>query len=282
MDQMNKREGMPASSNPQKNFARPKRMEWVRKTNRKLRLLRCAMAVIVGMLFVVGILLLVLPAFKVKEIVVEGDLVTTTKEEIIAASGIQEGMEIIGTDWKVAANNIEKQCPVRVTLTVSVNKVKIHVTELEKVQVKYGDYWVSLDADFKVMDISEDPSAFDGLLTLEMPQISGVRIGEPLDFANENLDLRYVKDVLEFVESEELSSRVDLIDVSDKFNVACVLDGCYRVVLGKTGDLESKIEIANEIIARKSGTDSCAVIDVSDLKKSIYRPVDVADLLLAN
>jgi hypothetical protein len=213
---------------------------------------------------------------------VDGDLVTTTKEEIIEASGIREGMEIIGTDWKVAAKNIEKQCPVRVTLTVSVNKVKIHVTELEKMQVKYGDYWISLDADFKVMDISEDPSAFEGLLTLEMPQISGVNLGEPLHFANENVDLRYVKDILDFVESEELSARVDLIDVSDKFNVACVMDGCYRVVLGKAGDLESKLEIANEIISLKSGSDSYAVIDVSDLKRSTYRPIDVANLLLAD
>ena len=282
MDQMNKQAGTTPAANPQKNFARPKRMEWIRKTTRKLRLLRCAMAVMLGMLFVVGTLLLVLPAFKVREIVVEGDLVTTTKEEIIAASGIQEGMEIIGTDWKVAAKNIEKQCPVRVTLTVSMTKVKIQVTELERVQVKYGDYWISLDADFKVMDISEDSAAFDGLPMLELPEIAGVNVGEHLYFLDKNVDLQYAKALLDFVESENLSARVDLIDASDKFNVACVLDGCYRVVLGKTGDLESKLEIANEIISLKNGADSYAVIDVSDLKRSTYRPVDVSELLLAD
>ena len=281
MDQT-KQEIRTESERPKQNFARPKRMEWIRRTNRRLKLLRCGMAVLCGMVLVMGALLLILPSLKVREIVVEGDLVTTTQEEIIAASGIEIGTEVIGTDWSVAANNIEKQCPVKVQLTVTPFKIKIHVTELETARMKYGDLWVSLDADFKVMDISENEADFEGLLLLELPDIAGINEGEPLQFSDGAVDLSYVKKAIEFLDSKELDSRVDLLDASEKFQVSCVLDGSYRVIFGKVGDLDAKLEIANEIIALKNGIDSYAVIDVSDVKRSTYRPVVDSEFLMAD
>ncbi len=280
MDQTRKQVRVEADRTKQ-NYARPKRMEWLKRTNRRLKLLRCGMAALCGMVLVMGALLLLLPAFQVKEIEVVGNLVTT-KEEIIEASGIEYGTEIIGTDWSVAANNIEKQCPVKVQLTVTPFKVKIHVTELETARMKYGDLWVSLDADFKVMDVSENEADFEGLLLLELPAVSGINKGERLNFTDESADLGYVRTVIEFLDAEEISSRVDVLDASEKFNVSCVLDGSYRVIFGKVGDLDAKLEIANEIISLKNGADPYAVINVSDVKRSTYRPVEDFQLLKAD
>ena len=281
MDQTTTQVRTEADAQQKKNYARPKRMEWLHKTNCQLRLLRCCMVVLCGMLTVIGALLLILPAFKVKKIEVIGDLVTTTEEEIIEASGIAYGTEIIGTDWKVAAKNIEKQCPVHVTLTVTLNKVKIHVTDLGKTQMKYGDYWVALDADFNVVDIRESEEGYDGLLQLKLPKIVGINQGEALCFSDGAVDLNYVRTVVDFLESEDMVSRVGLLDVSEKFNVSCVLDESYRVVLGKVGDLDEKMEIADEIISMKNGADAYALIDVSDVKRSTYRPMDVSTFLYA-
>ena len=265
----------------QTNYARPKRMEWIRRTNRRLRLLRCGMVVLFGMILLVGSLLLILPNFKVKEIVVEGNLVTTTEQEIVEASGIVEGMEIIGTDWSVAVSNIERQCPVRVTLTVTASKVKIHVVELENVYMQYGDYWVSLDENFKVLDISANRADFDGLIEVKLPGIVGVNIGEYVQPVS-GTDLSYAKNIMSFLEENGMSARVSCVDVSEKFQISCLVDGNYRVILGKASDLDAKMEIANEILQKKQGIDSYAVIDVSDLKKTTYRPVGAAEFLMAD
>jgi len=279
MNQMNTKVPPTAEARQKTNYARPKRVEWVRKTNRRLRLLRCGMVVLFGMILLVGALLLLLPNFKVKEIVVEGNLVTTTEQEIIKASGIAVGTEIIGTDWAVAIDNIQKQCPVRATLTVTASKVKIHVVELETAYMKYGDYWVSMDADFKVLDISENEADFKGLLEIKLPGLTGVSLGERVQPMT-GTDLSYAKSVINFLEENEMSSRVSLLDASEKFQVSCLMDGNYRVILGKATELNAKMEIANEILQKKQGIDPYAVIDVSDLRKTTYRPVGASEFLM--
>ena len=263
-------------------YARPKRMEWIRRTNRKLRAVRGVMLALCGMIAVIGLLLLILPMFKVKNIVVEGDLVATTADEIIAASGIEYGTEIVGTNWKVASSNVEKQCHVAVKeMRISPFKVTIVVEEKEVLQMQYGEYWVSLDENFRVMDVSMDENEFAGLLQIKLPAVASVSPGEKLLFSNGNVDLKYVTEMVAFLDESELKSRVDLLDVSEKFNVTCTLDGSYRVVLGKVGDLANKMEIANEIISIKEGENTYAVIDVSNVEKTIYRPIEKSELLLA-
>ena len=284
MDQSNNQNRSQEQMREQKNYARPKRMEWIRRTNQKLRIVRGVMVGLCGMIAVVAALLLILPAFKVKDIDVVGvdNLVTTTEDEIIAASGIQIGTEIVGTNWKIAANNIEKQCLVKVDLEIQPFKVIIRVKEKQELRMQYGDYWVSLDENFHVLNITQDEEELAGLLQVKLPNISSIKMNEPLKFTNEETDLEYVKNTLEFLENSGMMDRVDLLDASEKFNVSCTLDGTYRVVLGKIGDLERKLQVANEIISLKNGKDSYAVIDVSDAEKSIYRPIQQSELLLAN
>lgn len=281
MDQMKNQLGASAQTEQKKPYARPKRMEWIRKTNRRLSLLRGSMVVLCGMLLVVGALLLILPNFKVREIVVEGDLVTTTADEIRTASGVEVGTEIIGTDWKVVAQNIERQCPVRVQLTITASKVKIHVTEREIASVQYGDYWFSLDENFVVTDISQNEADFLGLLRLELPQISGINEGETLCFTDGAIDVSYIQTMIAYMEESSLTSRVTLLDVSDRFNVSYVLDGSVQVVLGKVRELEAKSELVNEILTLKNGADAYSVIDVSDIKRTTYRPVGASEFLMA-
>ena len=89
-----------------------------------------------------------------------------------------------------------------------------------------------------------------------------------------------IKDMVEALDEMELTARVDLLDVSEKFNVSYVLDGNLRIVLGKVSELEEKHEMAEQILLAKGDTAAlAAVIDVSDVKKSTYRPVTAIELL---
>ena len=264
-----------------KRLATPRRAEWVRKTNRRLRWLRGGMVVTIGMLLVLVLLLAVLPAFRVKEIVVEGNTVTST-EEIIAASGIAIGTEIIGTDWSVAMANIEAGCPVRVSkLIYTATKVKITVVELERTYMEYGEVFVSLDEDFTAMRISENEADFEGILKIRLPAIVGITHREAVRFADPAADLSYVSQLLDWLEKAELPAAVSLLNASEKFGVFLVLEDRYRILLGKVGDLDEKMEIAREILATKEGADAFAAVDVSNPLRATYRPVSTYEELLA-
>ena len=264
-----------------KTTATPRRIAWVRKTNRRLRWLRGGIVVACGMLLVLGLLLLILPTFQVKEIVVEGNSVTST-EAIIAASGIQMGTEIIGTDWSVAMANIEASCPVKVTkLVYTATKVKITVEELERAYMAYGDVFVSMDKDFTAMRISENEADFEGILKIRLPAIVGVNAREALLPVDPSTDLAYVTTLLDWLEERELTDSVTLLDASDKLRVFLVQDGKYRIVFGRARDLDDKLEAALAVLREKADADAFASVDVTDSDLSVYRPVSSFDELIA-
>ncbi len=257
---------------------RPGRAAWVKKNNRRLRTLRGAIVVISALTLLLGLLILLLPAFKVKEIVVSGNTVTTD-EEIVSASGVTIGDEILGVDLHAVVKGIQDQCYVRVTARLTPSKLILEITERAEMYASVGGSWVSLDRDLNVVQISNDKTDFAGLLRVELPDVSGLCVNQPVLFRNEGIDRSYIGKMLDTLDEMELTEQVDLLDVSEKFNVSYVLNGNLRVVLGSVSDLSVKHELVEQILLANDGGSECAVIDVSDLKKSTYRPVASVELL---
>ena len=261
---------------------RPERAAWAKKNDARLRLLRGLMLLIGCAVLLLGILLLLLPSFKVKKIVVSGDLGIVTEQQIIEASGVQLGDEIIGMDLHAVLSRLESALPNQ-SFTVSPTpfSIKIKVEQHAVAYMEYGGKWFSLDRDFRVLDVSESEEKYAGLLRIKLPDISGLSVGSPVTFMDTETDRTYIQTMFELFEALELTDRVDLLDVSQKFNVSYVVDGSTRIVLGKVSDLEVKLELAEKMLAAREGSADYAVVDVSDLKRSTYRPMDSFELLLA-
>ena len=75
-----------------------------------LTLLRAAIAFLGGLIVVLGLLLLILPAFRVKTVTVEGNSFYSD-EQIIACAGIGIGEEILALDADAAIDRILEGCP---------------------------------------------------------------------------------------------------------------------------------------------------------------------------
>ena len=261
---------------------RPERAAWARKTNQRLHLLRVFMVLIGSAVLLLGILLLLLPSFKVKKIEVSGDLDIVTEQQIIEASGVQIGDEIIGMDLRAVLDRLDAAYPnVHFTVSPTPFSIKIKAEMRAIAYMEYAGKWFSLDRDFRVLDMSENEEAFAGLLEIRLPEISGLSVGSVVTFADAETDRAYIGTMLELFDTLGLNGRVNLLDVSQKFNVSYVVDGSTRIVLGKVSDLEVKLELAEKMLAAREGVSAYAVVDVSDLKKSTYRPMDSLDMLLA-
>lgn len=264
-------------------LARPGRAAWIVKTNRRLRLLRGVMTLLCAAVLLLGLLLLILPCFKVKEIKVTGELGITKLEEIQAATGVEIGDEVIGLDPNAIMKNVKEKCPNIIVDRVSVTPfaVKLTVRARASLYMEYAGKWFSLDRDLQVLSVSDDKMAFEGLLKVRLPDIAGVTVGSSVTFLNSETDRSYITTMLELLDELALTDRVNLLDVSEKFNVSYVVDGSTRIVLGKVSDLTVKLEMAEQILLARDGASEFAVVDVSDCKKSTYRPMSSFDLLMA-
>lgn len=241
-----------------------------------LRLLRGAMVIIGGTILLVGMLLIILPMFRVSNILVVGASYYT-EEEIIAASGITVGDEILMIDRESVYNNIWEKLPYvnAVNMRRFFNTVKITVEENTNLMYTefVGKYYV-LNRDFRVLTSVEDESELKGIVRVELPEIAALGVGSQIRFENEALDTGYILDLLDSLEKGSVLSRVSAVDVSKKFNVSYVMDDYCRVELGKVGDMSLKLTLVEEILTRRGTVNGAAVVNVSDLNKPTYRTID--------
>lgn len=256
-----------------------------RKNTAALRLLRATMALVGGVIAVAGLLLLILPMFRVKSIKVEGNT-QYTAEEIIEASGIKVGDEIfaIGSKeeirqriWAWDTNHYIDGVGMRRGLST----VTIVVTPPQNLMVtEFNGKYYMIDRGFRVLHESENKADFARLPEVELPVIGALAVGSTLTFENADADLSYITDLLDTLEKAEILDSVTALDVSSRFHLSYETENGCRVELGKAGELSSKLELVEVILDKRSATD--AVVDVSNVQKPTYRRLDSADVLLSN
>lgn len=263
---------------------RPPHMRRKKENTALLGVLRITMLSVIGVILLLGTMLLVLPMFRVKTVVVEGNS-RHTQEEIVAAAEITEGCEILTLDKNDIGKKIFEACEYvsAVKLVRYFSTVKIVVTEAENVSYTGSNgLYYAFDRDFRVLSVSENESDFEGFCKMELPAVASVCIGEPLRFQNEALDLGYIGTLWKALDEKGIYNSVTEIDAAKKYSVAYIVgDGC-RVELGKVDDMDMKLSLVDEILSRKGETDRAgAVINVSDLQKPTYRVIGDSEVLSA-
>ena len=243
-----------------------------RKNARKQRYVALGILLTAFLFILIGAVLLILPAFKVRKVIVKGNDFYT-EEDIKNAAGI-EGKEIFATDWDAVLRDVESLPYVRSTnIKVRFSTVTIEVKEEEIMVSNYGPYWYTLNRDLRVLEISESEDLLPPGTRITLPAVTGLRQGKTLEFRQTEIDRSYISLLLETLEKAESADRVTAVDVSQKFNLSVELDGTCRVILGNTEDLEIKLERADQILAEKHSAGGYAEVNVSDLKSTTYRPL---------
>ena len=238
-----------------------------------------------GAILLLGLLLIILPTFRIKEIRVEGNNYYTA-EQIIAASELKVGQEILALDTKGGIDSIYHNCTyvksARILRTPF--SVRIEIVEFDHVMyTEFNGKYYSLNRDFLVLEESEDSAVFADFLYVKLPEVSALAVGAKLRFSDTDVDLSYINDMIDRLDANGTLASVTSLDVSGKNDISYVMENSCRVEFGKPGESDTKLLLVEEILSRKGGIgEMAAVIDVRNPQKPTYRPLADASLLMAS
>lgn len=247
-----------------------------------LAILRAGMVLFGGMALFLGMLLIILPLFRVKEVRVKGNRYYST-EQILAGAQIEVGKEILAVDIDRAMQGVLEACPFMEEISIksdSPSSICITVQEIPNVMyMAFNGKYVAFDSSFRVLGESEDPSAYAPFLKVKLPAVSGLAVGGEIYFADPDMNMDYVGNLLSKLEEEDILRRVTAIDFSQKFQVSYVIRETCMIKIGKVDRLDIKLELIDEILARSSADDEYVIIDVSSTEKSTRRVVSKEEFL---
>ena len=214
------------------------------------RLLR-PMSVILAAVAMVAALTLF---FKVEHITVTGAS-RYGAEEIIAASGVETGDNLILLDRYRVAQRIYTSLPYITDVRPKQefpNTLNIEVTETHAMAAIQGSgaYWL-LSGDGKILEAVDEPAAADYL------QIIGVQAAEPavsgaLALQEDSpIEPARLAELLSVLDEYEALNRADSVDCSDSGVLVLNYDGRFRVEMFYDADFDFKIASLVKIVDEK-------------------------------
>lgn len=253
-----------------------------RPAESKLRALRTAMVALCGAILILGVLLTVLPLFRVREIIVEGNTYYT-EEQILRYAGVSKGDEWLAIDGQAVANDVRRGGEYIDRVTVSGEfpfVLRITVVEKQVMYTRHNGTYYAFDDAFTVLAASARSEDFAQFLYVELPEISAIEVGYEILFANTEMDMSYILELRESLEKNGLLAHVTKLDCEKKYGVSVELGGTLRLTLGKVSDLDEKLALAEQILSeRRTEGVQYVALDVSNLHKSTYRVLSEADFM---
>ncbi len=207
---------------------------------------------------VIGLIVLVIFAvlsvtvfFNIETAMVIGSSIYTA-DEIIAASGIQGGDNMIRKNLGKAEETITSEL-IYIEEADIVRKlpssVEITVTPCtETASLDTGDGFMVVSGTGKILRYSEEPAENTQIFYGADPA-EGLDIG--MKFASSDENKTDVIFGLISRKDSAFASKVTSFDVSDRLNISCVYDGRIDVELGVITDIDYKFRLANEILTTK-------------------------------
>ena len=264
----------------------------IKQLKRKRNIRKAIVAV--GFLLVLTIFvspILILTLFRVKSFTVEGTS-TYSNEEIISASGIILGKNLLFADLDEAAENIEKTLPytdeVQITKKLP-DKIIIRYETTEKayaIGMSNGLYALT-DSNLKVLEITGNRPADVALIVGAVPyetttgEIAAFDVigddEKKEEFVDETLAL--LQQITGALAENELKD-ISLISVSEKSDIYLIYQGRIVLKLGNDSDISSKLSLGNRVINSENTIDpfQFGTVDLTVVTEAVFNPSDMKDI----
>lgn len=192
---------------------------------------------------------------RANEIEVRG-AIKYTEAEIIEASGVSLGDNLLFFDAVTAEENIQRYLPhiseVDV-VPIFPSKISIRVVESSPMAtLQYREGILVIDSSARVVEIlSPEEVAPWGLIEVRGFTPAGADLGARLraEMLNES-QLRYLIEMLSIIEKEGMFNDITFLDVSNIANITFDFLGRYRIILDSPRSIESNMLTLPETIAR--------------------------------
>ena len=251
-----------------------------------MALLRKCMYVVIGGIAIVGLLLIILPMFRVSSLECSGN-VRYTAEEILKAAQLEENQELLAVpDDDVIRNRIFDWDTDRYIQSIAIERrfgtISIRITEAQNLMYteQNGTYYV-LDGTLRTMYSTLDASAVCGYTKVTLPVGASFTAGKKVSFPYSSADTAYIGELLSALDEHEIRESITEIDFSKKFGVSYVLENACCVKIGKVGDMETKLALVEEILSRRAvDFQTLSVVDVSNTGNPTYRVLAGSEMLM--
>ena len=233
---------------------------------------RVLTVVAVAVAVVVGVMLF----FKVRTVTVTGNS-RYTAEQIIAASGITEGENLMTLSRASAAQSILLELPyvqsVRVTRELP-DSVRIDVTETEAVAVvrdASGGQWL-LSAAGKLVEQAGAQTAVDpaGLIQLEGVTAEDPAAGAQLQ-TQDAAQASAAQQLLTALAGTQLLDGVRSVNLEKVYDITLRYEDRFDVLLGGTDQLDYKVRYLEEIVLNQLDATKTGTLDLTLQEEGVAR-----------
>ncbi len=206
------------------------------------------------LVIIVGTTLCLTVLFNIQDIKVTGESIYT-QEQIIGASGLSVGKNMIRTDVNTAAKNIRESL-----VYVESSEVKrvfpgtILITVLPcepSACVDDGGKFLLISKSGKILESLDQPRT--GLVAVFGVKVTENAVGAPLKSEDEE-QAALLETLLEAISKSEIGS-ITSVDVEDRYNMSAMYENRVTIEIGTISDVDYKLAYAKKLLAENIGAD---------------------------
>lgn len=222
---------------------------------------------------IVGILLLLFP---VVEIEVVGDS-RYTYSEIIDASGVKKGARLYYLNEAKAERKTLEELPYLESVSVNSyfpNRVKIEIHQFDDIYiVPHESGYCYVNGDFEILEIIDKVTSFEEYKDIFVKLEN--KVTGDIGSVYEGEDKERAKELIEYLKEYGFYQYLNIVDVSEKYDVSFVTNKRYKFVIGSMVDIGEKIDVSYKVCFTDDfKREEKCIIDSSNKKKVILRYVD--------
>lgn len=246
---------------------------------RRRKIIRRRIIASIIMILIVALILFIVSLFiRVKEITITGNFGNYTYEEILEASGIEQGDMLLYLSKESVENEIEKALPYTTQVKVKkklFSKVFIEVECISEAYALYinGEY-VVVDSNFKALRFVAKANEKE----LDIVRVIGldaqkVTLGEIVKF-NGEVRLSHFKKIYEGLQGEPFD-KLDYIDVTDVIWLEAGFENGLSIDFGNYTNLDYNLKWASAVVREIESThgEANGKLNLTVLKKAYYTPL---------
>ena len=209
----------------------------------------------------------------IEQIVVDGNS-PYSDSQIIAVSGIVVGSKTKALDADRAErdilNNLTYVADVKIKKRGG-GQVIIRITPAQPAYISNisNEYYV-ISNDFKVLGIAGDIVLEQEPWFIKFPLIKRSLVGTEVVFYE---DVSYIDEFIDIIQASPIAQSITSVDVSDKYNLSVIYDGCHIIRFGEIKDMDAKFRKLDMVLNSDMAADlESAIIDISNVSNPIISP----------
>lgn len=230
-----------------------------------------------------GVLSWLISAVPLRRVQVEG-LTRYSQEEVLVSAGLSTCRHLSEVDRAEIRQSLTSFYPYIASVRVRyVFPFGIRLDIVEESPQYYtciAEDYFALSADLKILERATSDRRFReaGLRKITLTGIRSAMVGQVLTY-----DGDYLTQVLQEIDESELGARVTDVQLGDRYHLSVICDGGTTLFLGDITAIDTKLQIALHMLDDAVVPEGyCAMLDVSDIKKTSIRYLALHDGVLSS